>query len=225
MRLLVVEDDPMIGESLGRGLRNADFIVDWVRDGFAAELALHQGVYDLMLLDLGLPGKSGFQVLEQMRKQGNALPVLIVTARDMVEDRVLGLNLGADDYMVKPFDLNELTARIHAVMRRHGGRGSSSIRYGAISLDPVTHKVTLRGEEVDLSSREFSLLQALMTRPGAVLSASQLEDALYGWDEEVASNAVEVHIHHLRRKLGSKAIVNVRGVGYRVGKLDDELDS
>lgn len=225
MRLLLVEDDPMIGNSLRTGLKLSDFTVDWVRNGTDAELALHNEVYDLMILDLGLPGKSGMQVLEHMRKCSNELPVLIVTARDLVEDRVAGLNLGADDYVVKPFDLDELVARINAVMRRHGGRGTPSICYGAISLDPVSHTVLLRGNPVEISSREFALLQALMNRPGAVLSSSQLEDALYGWDEEVASNAVEVHIHHLRRKLGSNAIINVRGVGYRVGKLGDGINS
>jgi two-component system, OmpR family, response regulator len=221
MRLLVVEDDPMIGDSIRRGLKLADFAVDWVQDGPAAELALHNGVYDMIILDLGLPGKSGLQVLQGMRSRGNDLPVLIVTARDLVDDRVTGLNLGADDYLVKPFDLDELKARIHAVLRRHGGRGSSLISYGPISLDPISHRVTLRGEPVALSSREFALLHALMSHPGAVLSLTQLEDALYGWNEEVASNAVEVHIHHLRRKLGSHAILNVRGVGYRVARLDD----
>jgi two-component system, OmpR family, response regulator len=221
MRLLVVEDDPMIGDSIRRGLKLADFAVDWVQDGPAAELALHNGVYDMIILDLGLPGKSGLQVLQGMRSRGNDLPVLIVTARDLVDDRVTGLNLGADDYLVKPFDLDELKARIHAVLRRHGGRGSSLISYGPISLDPISHRVTLRGEAVALSSREFALLHALMSHPGAVLSLTQLEDALYGWNEEVASNAVEVHIHHLRRKLGSHAILNVRGVGYRVARLDD----
>jgi len=225
MRLIVVEDDPMIGDSLRRGLRLSGFTVDWVRDGLDAELALDNGVYDLMILDLGLPGKSGLQLLEEMRRKGNELPVLIVTARDSVEDRVSGLNLGADDYLVKPFDLDELKARIHAVMRRHGGRGTPLISYGAINLDPIDHSVAIRGEPVELSSREFSLLQVLMARPGAVLSPSQLEDALYGWEEEVASNAVEVHIHNLRRKLGSKSILNVRGVGYRIGKLADDVDS
>lgn len=221
MRLLVVEDDPMIGDSIRRGLKLADFAVDWVQDGPAAELALHNGVYDMMILDLGLPGKSGLQVLHELRHRGNDLPVLIVTARDLVGDRVAGLNLGADDYLVKPFDLDELKARIHAVLRRHGGRSSSLISYGSICLDPISHRVTLRGEPVALSSREFALLHVLMSQPGAVLSLTQLEDALYGWNEEVASNAVEVHIHHLRRKLGNHTILNVRGVGYRVAKLDD----
>jgi len=225
MRLLVVEDDSMIGESLRRGLRLADFTVDWVRDASDAALALHNDVYDMMILDLGLPDISGLQLLEKIRQQGNELPVLIVTARDLVEDRISGLNLGADDYLAKPFDLDELKARIQAVMRRHGGRGTPLISYGAICLDPIGHKVMLRGEPVELSAREFSLLQALMARPGAVLSASKLEDALYGWEDEVASNAIEVHIHNMRRKLGSKSILNVRGIGYRIGKLNHDLDS
>lgn len=220
-----MEDDPMIGESLRRGLKLSDFTVDWVRDGVDAELALHNGVYDMMILDLGLPRKSGLQVLEQMRYRGDELPVLIVTARDLVEDRISGLNLGADDYLVKPFDLDELKARIYAVMRRHGGHGTPFIRYGAISLDSIEHKVLLREVPIELSAREFTLLQALMARPEAVLSLSKLEDTLYGWDEEVASNAVEVHIHNIRRKLGSKSILNVRGVGYRMGKLNNDLDS
>jgi two-component system, OmpR family, response regulator len=225
MRLIVVEDDPMIGDSLRRGLRLSGFTVDWVRNSDDAELALHHETYDLMILDLGLPGKSGLEVLEEMRRGGNQLPVLIVTARDLVDDRVTGLNLGADDYLVKPFDLDELKARIHAVLRRHGGRGVPLLSYGAISLDPIKHKVFLRGEAVDLSSREFALLQTLMDRPGAVLSPARLEGALYGWDEEVASNAIEVHIHNLRRKLGSGSIINIRGVGYRIGMLHDELNS
>lgn len=223
MRLLVVEDDLMIGDSIRRGLKLSDFAVDWVQDAPAAELALHNGVYDMMLLDLGLPGKSGLQLLQELRLRGNDLPVLIVTARDLVGDRVAGLNLGADDYLVKPFDLDELKARIHAVLRRQGGRSTPAISYGPISLDPISHRVMLQGELVDLSSKEFALLHALMNHPGAVLSLTQLEDALYGWNEEVASNAIEVHIHHLRRKLGSHAILNVRGVGYRVAKLN-ELD-
>lgn len=224
MRLIVVEDDLMIGDSLRRGLRMSGFTVDWVRNSEDAELSLLQEVYDLMILDLGLPGKSGLQVLEEMRKGGNQLPVLIVTARDLVDDRVKGLNLGADDYLVKPFDLDELKARIHAVIRRHGGRSSPVMTCGAISLDPIEHRVTLRGEAVKLSSREFTLLQTLMDRSGAVLSSTRLEDALYGWDEEVASNAIEVHIYNLRRKLGNKSIINVRGVGYRIGMLDDDLN-
>jgi two-component system response regulator QseB len=221
MRLLVVEDDQMIGESMQQGLRNTGLAVDWVRDGKSAELALGNGVYDLMILDLGLPYKGGLELLKQLRQQGNDLPVLIVTARDTVEDKVAGLNIGADDYLVKPFDFNEMNARVNAIMRRRSGRANPSIVYGGLALDPITHQTTLHGQPVSLSAKEFSLLHALMAVPGAVLSRSKLEEALYGWDEEVGSNAVEVHIHNLRNKLGSHAILNVRGAGYRVSMLDD----
>jgi len=221
MRLLVVEDDQMIGESMQHGLRNTGLAVDWVRDGKSAELALGNDVYDLMILDLGLPQKGGMELLGQLRQQGNDLPVLIVTARDTVEDKVAGLNIGADDYLVKPFDLNELSARVNAIMRRRNGRGNPEIVYGALTLDPITHQTTLYGQPVGLSAKEFALLSALMAVPGAVLSRAKLEEALYGWDEEVGSNAVEVHIHNLRNKLGSHAILNVRGAGYRVSMLDD----
>lgn len=221
MRLLVVEDDQMIGESMQQGLRNTGFAVDWARDGKSAELALGNGVYDLMILDLGLPHKGGLDLLKQLRQQGNELPVLIVTARDTVEDKVAGLNIGADDYLVKPFDLNELNARVNAIMRRRSGRANPSIVYGGLTLDPITHQTTLHGHPVSLSAKEFSLLHALMVVPGAVLSRAKLEETLYGWDEEVGSNAVEVHIHNLRNKLGNQAILNVRGAGYRVSMLDN----
>ena len=221
MRLLVVEDDQMIGESMQQGLRNTGFAVDWARDGKSAELALGNGVYDLMILDLGLPHKGGLDLLKQLRQQGNELPVLIVTARDTVEDKVAGLNIGADDYLVKPFDLNELNARVNAIMRRRSGRANPSIVYGGLTLDPITHQTTLHGNPVSLSAKEFSLLHALMVVPGAVLSRAKLEETLYGWDEEVGSNAVEVHIHNLRNKLGNQAILNVRGAGYRVSMLDN----
>jgi two-component system, OmpR family, response regulator len=221
MRLLVVEDDLMIGESMQRGLKKTGFAVDWVRDGRSAELALENGVYDMMILDLGLPRKGGLELLGQLREQGNELPVLIVTARDAVEDKVAGLNSGADDYLVKPFDFNELNARVNAIMRRRGGRGNPLLIYGALTLDPIAHRVTLHGKPVGLSAKEFALLRALMAVPGAVLSRVELEEALYGWEEEVGSNAVEVHIHNLRNKLGSHAILNVRGAGYRVSMLND----
>jgi two-component system response regulator QseB len=221
MRLLVVEDDPMIGESMQRGLKKSGLAVDWVRDGKSAELALGNGVYDLMILDLGLPHKGGLELLSQLRQQGNDLPVLIVTARDAVDDKVAGLNCGADDYLVKPFDFNELNARVNAIMRRRTGRGNPVMIYGALTLDPIAHQATLRGQPVVLSAKEFALLRALMAVPGAVLSRAELEEALYGWDEEVGSNAVEVHIHNLRNKLGSHAILNIRGAGYRVSMLND----
>lgn len=221
MRLLVVEDDPMIGESIQHGLRKSGFAADWVRDGRSAELALGNGVYDLMILDLGLPNKSGLELLGQLRAQGNEIPVLIVTARDSVDDRVAGLNAGADDYLVKPFDFNELNARVNAVMRRRAGKGNPLMIYGALTLDPIAHQATLRGNLVVLSAKEFALLRALMAVPGTVLSRAELEETLYGWEEEIGSNAVEVHIHNLRNKLGSHAILNIRGAGYRVSMLND----
>ena len=222
MRLLLVEDDRMIGESLQRGLDKSGYAVDWVEDGRQAELALDNGVYDLMILDLGLPRKDGLTLLGEMRQRGNDTPVLIVTARDAIDDRVAGLDKGADDYLVKPYDLKELKARINAVLRRRHGRSNSLIEHAGLSLDPVTHKVFLRGEPVSLSSREFALLHALMLMPGAVKSRQELEEAIYGWGQEVGSNAVEVHIHNLRHKLGSKLIANVRGAGYRIA---DDVDS
>jgi two-component system, OmpR family, response regulator QseB len=218
MRLLLVEDDAMIGEGVRQGLRQDGFTVDWVRDGKAAELALEGEAYSVMLLDLGLPRKDGLQVLRELRAKKNTLPVLILTARDAVEDRVSGLDAGADDYLVKPFDLDELAARVRALLRRSAGRSDPLIEYGDLSLNPATRHVTLQGEEVSLSAKEFALLHALLQRPGAPLSRAQLEEKLYGWEEEVESNAIEVHIHNLRKKLGSMRIRNVRGVGYTVAK-------
>jgi two-component system response regulator QseB len=219
MRLLLVEDDPMIGASVQRGLRQDGYSVDWVRDGAAAELAIANGVYELILLDLGLPRKSGLELLAGLRRKGVALPVLVITARDSVADRVKGLDAGADDYLVKPFDLDELSARVRALMRRQGGRASPLIEHGRLSLDPATHEVFLSGSPVSLSGREFALLHALLEQPGVPLSRAQLEERLYGWDEEIESNTVEVYIHTLRRKLGAEWIQNVRGVGYRVPGL------
>ncbi len=216
MRLLLVEDDPMIGASVQRGLRQDGHTVDWVRDGAAADLALRSGVHELILLDLGLPEKSGLEWLAAWRARGVALPVLIITARDAVADRVRGLDAGADDYLVKPFDLDELGARLRALGRRQGGRASPRLEHGALALDPATHEVFKDGQPLELSAREFALLQALLENPGVPLSRAQLEERLYGWGAEVASNAVEVHIHALRRKLGAEWIRNVRGVGYRV---------
>ena len=216
MRLLLVEDDPMIGDSVRQGLAQDGFAVDWVRDGRAAELAVLNEVYDLMLLDLGLPRKEGLDVLKGLRAKGNAIPVMILTARDAVADRVKGLDAGADDYLVKPFDLDELSARIRALLRRRSGRAEPVIQVGKLSLNPATREVTFDGEPVALSARELALLSALIDRPGAVLSREQLEEKIYGWDREVGSNTVEVHIHSLRRKLGQDFIKNVRGVGYMV---------
>ena len=216
MRLLLVEDDSMIGESVEEGLRGENYAVDWVRDGRAAELALSNGVYDLVLLDLGLPKKQGLDVLAGYRKQGPGAPVLIITARDATTDRVKGLDAGADDYLVKPFDLDELFARVRALLRRRVGRTNPDISFRELTLNPATHDVTLQGRPLHLSAREFALLYALMDPPGEVVSKEKLEEKLYGWNEEVESNTVEVYIHLLRKKLGSGFIKNVRGVGYKV---------
>jgi two-component system response regulator QseB len=218
MRLLLVEDDPMIGESVRKGLRQDGFAVDWVRDGQAAELAIANDVYDLLVLDLGLPRKDGLEVLASLRRKGNAVPVLVLTARDAVPDRVKGLNSGADDYVVKPFDLDELGARIRALLRRRAGRADAVIEHRELVVNPSTHQATLRGRDLALSAREFAVLEALLERPGAIFSRAQLEERLYGWGEEVESNAVEVYIHSLRKKLGADFIRNVRGVGYMVPK-------
>jgi len=189
-----------------------------VRDGHAAELAVANGVYDLVVLDLGLPRKDGLDILAALRRKGNSIPVLILTARDAVLDRIKGLNSGADDYVVKPFDLDELSARIRALLRRRAGRADSVIEHGELTINASTHQATFRGQDLALSAREFAVLEALLERPGAILSRAQLEERLYGWGEEVESNAVEVYIHSLRRKLGADFIRNVRGVGYRVPK-------
>jgi two-component system response regulator QseB len=216
MRLLLAEDDAMIGEAVQAGLRRQGFAVDWVRDGAAAEEALRLTPYDLCVLDLGLPRREGLEVLETLRRRGADLPVLIVTARDAVEQRVAGLDAGADDYLVKPFDLGELSARIRALLRRRAGRASARLEHAGIALDTATRAVTRDGREVALTPREYALLEALLEHPGRILSRAQLEERLYGWGEEVESNVVEVHVHLLRRKLGADFIRTVRGVGYRV---------
>lgn len=216
MRILLIEDDSMIGKAVRQGLVQAGFAVDWVTDGRAAELSLANGVYDLAVLDLGLPKKDGMAILASLRAMGNAMPVLIASARDTVRDRIAGLETGADDYVLKPFDLDELVARVRALLRRHAGSGSPLLKCGGLVLDPVRKSVLRDGEAVELSAKEFAVLEALMQRPGAVLSREKLEESVYGWGEEVGSNAIEVHLHHLRRKLGSTRIRNVRGVGYRV---------
>ena len=225
MRLLLVEDDAMIGESVRKGLRHEGYVVDWVHDGAAAEAALAASggaePYSMLLLDLGLPRKDGFAVLEGLRKRKNRVPVLVLTARDSVSDRVKGLDRGADDYLVKPFSLDELGARIRAVLRRQAGRAEPVVSHAGFTLEPSTRKVTWRGREVPLSTREYSLLEALLERPGAALSRAQLEERLYGWGEEVSSNAIEVHIHNLRKKLGERAIRTVRGVGYAIADAAD----
>ena len=214
MRVLLAEDDSMIGAAVRDRLRSQGFAVDWVRDGRAADMALAGDSYDLLLLDLGLPGREGLAVLKGLRARGSTLPVVILTARDAVDDRVAGLDAGADDYIVKPFDLKELEARLRAVLRRQAGHASSVIEHGRLSLDLVAHELRQDGVLVPLSPREFALLHALLERPGRVLSRTQLEERLYGWGEEVGSNAVEVHIHNVRKKLGEGVIRNVRGLGY-----------
>ena len=218
MRILLIEDDAMIGKAVRRGLAVAGFAVDWVTDGRAADLALANGVYDLAVLDLGLPTKDGMAVLATLRARGDAMPVLIASARDTVPDRIAGLEAGADDYVLKPFDLDELVARVRALLRRNAGSGTPLMKAGSLVLDPARKVVRQGDATVDLSAREFAVLEALMRRPGAVLSRAQLEGSVYGWGEEVGSNAIEVHLHHLRRKLGAATIRNVRGVGYRVAE-------
>jgi two-component system OmpR family response regulator/two-component system response regulator QseB len=215
MRLLLIEDDAMIGESVEESLRAENHAVDWVRDGKKAELALAHPVYDLILLDLGLPGRHGLDLLRGYRSKGGKLPVLIITARDAPAARVTGLDAGADDYLVKPFDLDELHARVRALLRRQGGHGSPTFVSGAVSLDPARREVTLRGEPLHLSSREFAVLLALLHSAGDVVSKSRLEETLYGWNQEVESNTVEVYIHQLRKKLGGDFIRTVRGIGYK----------
>lgn len=218
MRILLVEDDPMIGAAVQRALQGEGWVVDWVQDGVLAETALLGHVFDLVLLDMGLPRQDGLTVLTRLRARGDVTPVLILSARDAVPDRVKGLNAGADDYLVKPFDLDELQARIHALIRRHAGRATPEIRLGMLRINPQTREVTRGGDPVNLSAREYALLLALAERPGAVLSVAQLQEKIYSWDEEVGSNTVEVHIHSLRKKLGAEFIRNVRGVGYLIAK-------
>jgi DNA-binding response OmpR family regulator len=217
MRILLVEDDNMIGHSLRQALTENGLSVDWVRDGVLAENALAQGSYAAVLLDLGLPRRSGLEVLRRAREEGNRTPMLVLTARDGLDDRVSGLDLGADDYLVKPFELRELLARMRAIIRRAaGGHAQSTIGTGQTSLDLATRQLVHEGATVDLSAREFHLMHALLERPGAIVSRTQLEERIYGWGEEVTSNAVEVLIHGVRRKAGADVIRNVRGLGWRV---------
>jgi DNA-binding response OmpR family regulator len=228
MRLLLVEDDRMIGEGLRGALRLEGYAVDWVRDLAAAQATLSSEQFDLVLLDLGLPATGahgaetraggGLELLRALRARHDATPVIVLTARDGPGDKVAGLDAGADDYLVKPFELDELAARIRAVLRRHSGRAEPALAFGGVTLDPATRQVTRDGMPVLLSAREFAVLEALMLRPGALLSRAQLEDRLYGWGEEIESNAVSVYIHQLRRKLGADFIQNIRGVGYFVGE-------
>lgn len=218
MRILLVEDDPQLGDGLMVGLRQTGFAVDWVKDGLAADLALSTESYGLVVLDLGLPKLSGMDLLRRLRSRGQDLPVLILTARDGLADKIAGLDGGADDYLVKPIDLDELAARVRAISRRAAGRAMPVLQHGELILDPAARQVTLAGTPVELSSREFSLLQALLENAGRVMTRAQLESSIYGWHDEPDSNALEVHIHHLRRKLGSELIRTLRGVGYTISK-------
>jgi two-component system OmpR family response regulator len=216
MRILLIEDDPMIGDAVAMALKDAAYAVDWLRDGIMAIEALRAEEHQVILLDLGLPGRDGLEVLRWIRDQGHPVPVIIITARDGVTDRVQGLDLGADDYLVKPFDISELLARLRAVVRRHGGQATPMLDNGRIRLDPASHEATCDDRTVMLSPREFALLQALLQRPGTILSRAELEERLYGWNEEVESNAVDFIIHGVRHKLAPDVIRNVRGVGWRV---------
>jgi len=218
MRLLLIEDDPMIGSAVRQGLGLAGFTVDWVTDGGAGRAAASNAVYDAVVLDLGLPRIDGLTLLRELRSRRDTVPVLIISARDAVPDRIAGLNAGADDYLLKPFDLDELIARLRSLLRRQAGAAMSVMSAGTLSLDTVQRTVTQDGRPLSLTAKEFSLLEALLRCPGAVLSRERLEESIYGWGEEVGSNAVEVHLHNLRRKLGVGVIGNVRGVGYRIAE-------
>jgi two-component system OmpR family response regulator len=221
VRLLLVEDDPMLGAALCQALRDASHAVDWVEDGRAASTTLSDHAFACVLLDLGLPGRDGLDILGELRRRGDRTPVVVITARDALEQRVAGLDAGADDYVLKPFEVAELLARIRALARRHHGTGQPILTNGVVSLDPASKRAQVGGQDVLLSGREFALLRELLVRPGAVLSRTELEDRIYGWGEEVESNVVEYIIHGLRRKLGSDCIRNVRGLGWVVPRIGD----
>jgi two-component system response regulator QseB len=218
MRLLLIEDDTILGDGIQAGLMHANYAVDWVTDGEAGEHALQVETYDALILDLSLPKKDGLKLLQELRARGDTLPVLILTARDTINDKVLGLDTGADDYLVKPFDLDELMARLRALIRRQHGRTISYLEYDNLCLEPAAQTLTQNGQPIILSHREFAILQTLLENVGKIISRTQLEDSLYGWDDMIESNAVEVHIHHLRKKLGKEMIRTVRGMGYMIPK-------
>jgi two-component system response regulator QseB len=225
MRLLLIEDDTLLGNGIQTGLIQENYAVDWITDGDAGEHALKVEKYDALILDLNLPKKDGLKILKDLRARGDTLPVLILTARDTINDKVIGLDNGADDYVVKPFDLDELNARIRALLRRYSGRATPYIEYGNLRLEPATHILTQNGQTVMLSQREFAILQTLLENLGQILSRSRLEESLYGWDDIIESNAVEVHIHYLRKKLGKKLIRTVRGIGYLIPKNYELVNS
>ena len=216
MRILLVEDDQQLGDGLMVGLRQTGLTVDWLTDGESANRALQSEIFDLVVLDLGLPRMSGMEVLQQSRRRGQTMPILILTARDATGDKVAGLDAGADDFLVKPIDIDELSARIRALTRRSSGRAAPVLRHGPLELNPAAHTLSKNGNPVELSAREFSLLQTLLENSGRVLTRSQLEQSMYGWRDEPDSNALEVHIHHLRKKLGNELIRTLRGVGYTI---------
>jgi DNA-binding response OmpR family regulator len=218
MRVLLIEDDPMIGDSVRTSLRLDGYAVDWVRTSRAADTALANEHFDLVLLDLGLPDKDGIEVLRNLRLHRRNTAVIIITARDGIDDRIKGLDAGADDYMVKPFDLDELAARMRSALRRSAGHAEPEMEILGVRLNPATKEVQRDGKPIMLSSREYAIVEALMLRPGAILSRAQLEDRMYGWREEIESNAIEVYIHGIRRKLGQQFIQNIRGVGYFIPK-------
>ncbi|MEN9847947.1 MAG: hypothetical protein RL368_687 [Pseudomonadota bacterium] len=219
MRLLLIEDDALIGDGIQAGLNQVGYAIDWVQNAEAGEHALNIESYDGLILDVGLPRQSGLSLLKKLRSAGNKLPVLILTARDSIHDKIKGLDTGADDYMIKPFDLEELAARLRAILRRAQGRATPCLEYGALRLDPAAKILTLEAEPITLSQKELLILQTLLENIGKILSRSRLEESLYGWDDMIESNAVEVHIHHLRKKLGKNLIRTIRGIGYMIPKL------
>jgi two-component system, OmpR family, response regulator len=220
MRILLVEDDELLGDGLQAGLRLAGYTAEWLTDGIQARTALTTDDYAAVVLDLGLPRMDGITLLRELRASGNRTPVLVLTARDSTSDKVTGLDSGADDYLVKPVDLDELTARLRALIRRASGQAAPLLKIGAVELDPAARQIRLRGKQVELPAKELAVLEMLMRNSGRIVSRSQLESALYGWGEGVESNAIEVHIHHLRRKLGAERIRTLRGLGYRFEELD-----
>lgn len=222
MRVLLVEDDELLGEGTRKGLQHDGYTVDWVKDGMLADQALKTEKFDLVVLDLGLPKMPGINVLQHLRDRGDTTPVLILTARESVEDRVKGLDTGADDYLTKPFDLHELSARLRALQRRFASRAAPLLVHNDIELDPASHTVNFKGEPTNLSRREFALLHVLLENTGRVLSREHLTQSLYGWGEEVDSNALEVHVHNLRKRFGQEFIRTVRGIGYTIEKSKDQ---